>query len=227
MNFNYEKIYRVYSNIPWYLKSDLFGMGPKLFIGQFERGYNDELETIYKQQFPKKKKVDLTLLPEDIIKPIREKWQGKFACTYAKKNRQIHLLRNLLDSLAKDVVIIPNPDLTLLKTACSSNWNSQGWGANKYAKQSLNGDIKLLERFGYCYEVKPVLAWDDDPKCNSYNYQLWTNLSDWQYDCITRKESFDELQWACDCWKSGVNPKVYNPFMDNEIYDKSLEVWRN
>jgi hypothetical protein len=32
------------------------------------------------------------------------------------------------------------------------------------------------------------------------------------------------LNWAVQCWKNGTNPKVFNPFLDDAIYEESMAI---
>jgi hypothetical protein len=224
MELDYEKIYNVYNRIPWYLKNDSFGLGTAFFIREYDTRFNNELEVEFKKLFPRRKKFDPTKLSEDIVEPIRKKYQDIALSNFKAKLKQITLLRKLLNTLANEIVIIPSEELHKLKVSSASTYSSQGWGANKYAREALNDEVLILEKQGYRYEVRKELSWDA-PDCPWYNYQLWANITEWQFDCILRKTDFDELQWAIDCWKKGVNPKVYNPFLSNDIYDRSLELW--
>jgi hypothetical protein len=224
MNLYYEKIYRVYMKIPWYLKNDIVGIGTGLFIRQFDERFNNELIEIFKQKFPKKKKIDLNLLDSEIIEPVKERYQSIVVAAYKAKIKQIDLLRKLLDQLAESTLVGSSEEMHMIKLSSASNYSSQGWGANKYARSALNHDYEMLKGCGYEVEIRQSLAWDD-PKCDWYNYELWANLEDWQFDCLIRQQKFDPLTWAIGCWKKGVNPRVYNPFLSNEVWDKSLELW--
>jgi hypothetical protein len=223
MNLQYEKIYKIYEKFPWYLKDDVLGFGQTFFINSWSEKFNNELTEIFKKQFPKRKKINLTLLDDSVIELVRKEYQTKLFNDYESKLKHIKIFRELLNGIAENTEIIPTTELNRIKTSSASTYSSQGWGANKYARKSLDEDLEMLQKLGYQCEIRQKLAYDD-PKCTWYDYELWCNITDWQFDCINRREKLDILQWSINCWKRGVNPKVYNPFLSNEIYDKSLEM---
>jgi hypothetical protein len=225
MNLDYEKIYRVYMKIPWYLKNDIAGIGTGLFIRQFDERFNQELTDIFKQKFPKKKKIDLNLLDTETIEPVKERYQSIVVAAYKSKIKQIDLLRKLLNQVAETTLVGSSKDneMHMVKSSSASTYSSQGWGANRYAKNALNSDYEMLKRCNYTVEIRQSLAWDD-PKCDWYNYQLWANLEDWQFDCLLRQESLDELELAISLCEKGLNPAVYNPWISREIFDKSMDL---
>lgn len=223
MKLNYEKIHRVYENIPWYLKNDAFGLGQSFFLRKYNERFNEELELIYKMKFPKKKKIDLTLLGDEIINPVKEKYQKIVIETYKAKLNHIVKLRKLLDDLAPTVEIAPTKEMNLIKSSSASTYSSQTQ-ANKYAKDVIIEDYNLLNKLGYCVEIKEHSTYEGS---NWKNYELWGNLKDWQFDCILRRDKTTLLEWAKNCWRRGTNPKVLNPFLNDEIYYKSMEEYKN
>ena len=112
----------------------------------------------------------------------------------------------------------------LLKISEAWAYHTQGWGANKYARQALNEDIKFLEILGFECEVKTVNQHNTGGQFSSYHedYQLWANITEFDFYLLKKSGKFiSVLNWAFLCWKSGTNPKVYFQFLSQDDYDKS------
>lgn len=224
----YENLFKIYNQIPWYLRGSFDKFGCNLFMIKYNEMYNKELEETYKNIFPKKKKIDLRNLPEEVVAPIKKKWQDKFLFHYSKKMRQIKKLSNLMNKLANEVeIILPSEQNNLIYSSSSSTYRTTGNG-NTYARKDVIEKSKMLLDLGYKTEVKAVSEFPDSTDFDTrqcMNYQLWANIKDWQYDCIIRRASFNVLDWAVSCWANGTNPKVYSPMMDDETYYKSLDIY--
>lgn len=61
---------------------------------------------------------------------------------------------------------------------------------------------------------------------NSYakGYCLYAPISPAQLFAIELLNNETVLEWAVSCWRNGSNPKVVNPFLSNEVFDKSLDI---
>ncbi len=226
MNLDYKKAYTIYENINWCFKSDLIGsfVTPHL-DDKFYPQFNHLLTIEFKRLFPRRKIYNLQLLPKDVVDDIKDIFIKRALAYSDKRFKQVKLLRNILDTIANTTVIEQTCDMYMVKSSQASTYRSQGWGSNKYAMGAIRQDYDYLKELGYNTEIRKFPEWND-PKCDSYRYELWVNLENWQYDCIKRRRKFDLLRWAIGCWKSGVNPRVYNPFLDNKTFDMSLELSR-
>lgn len=63
----------------------------------------------------------------------------------------------------------------------------------------------------------------------SYNnyakgYALYAPITEGMLFAIELLNNETVLEWAVSCWKNGSNPKVVNPFISNEVFDKSLDI---
>lgn len=175
-----------------------------------------------KKFFPKRK-IDnakaLKLVGEDVARKMMEPWIEQFRMIGDKYDNFKKQLEEKLREVSKDYEIVPYADMMfVLKTACSSTYNTQGWGADKYAKDQLMPDSILLRTFGYVADI--VVSNKTD-----YNttYQLKSNITPMDFQMLKwRGEFISVLNWATIHWRNQTNPMVYYPWLSDEDRDKSL-----
>lgn len=115
-------------------------------------------------------------------------------------------------------------ELILIKSASGGDYHTQGYGANKYAKNSLNEDITLLQILGYNTEIRIVDGHNSGGQFSQWfeTYQLWANISEFDFYLLGKSGEFiSVLNWAALCWRNGTNPKVYFQFLSQDDYEKS------
>lgn len=131
-----------------------------------------------------------------------------------------------LQEMAKTEVLIPQEEMQLLDRECTSNWHTQGMGAARYAISSLESSMQPLLDYGFTAEIRTLNTENRTDAYNHYyyyaEYELWANAESWQLDVCRRRMSV--LEWATACWRSGTNPKVYNPWLDDETFERSMSI---
>jgi hypothetical protein len=219
MNLDYKKIY------------DTLQATKKRFqiIEKWDKRYQDQILAAYKKQFPRSKVTDLSKvmkkLPEETITSISEPLTVLGKKELDHKKRQEKLLDALLYSLSNAMEIKQTEEYRDLTSRSSYDYWSQGFGASTYAKNAVKVYLQDLEKEGIdCKIEERNVEHIGEWSVHSANYVLMAKIEPWQFDCILRRTKYDPLQWAVDCWKRGVNPKVYNPFLSDEIFDKSMAI---
>ena len=121
-------------------------------------------------------------------------------------------------------------DWTILTSCDGGRYHTQGFGANKYAKNSLLSDLVLLQTLGYSAEIrngKSRRVSRMHGETYYTNYELWAKISDFDFQMIKWSSKFvSVLNWATLCWRNSVNPKVYFPFLSYDDYEKSQALYR-
>jgi hypothetical protein len=233
INKAYAKAYKIF-------KEEMWRWAPSLGIFQglndhmielhlnsvFKESFEAELEKVHKQVFPRRRIIKLENIPEEHLEPVREKWAKRAISRAKARYRQYYLVLGYLNARASEVDLTPSEDLHKVMTGDVTAHNSQGFGAYKYAKAPLLRTQDLLSKHGFYSEIREVYWGDvlDNPsKPNElYQFKLWTELEPYQLDALERRQETSLLDWATDCWKRGTNPKVYSPFLPDDIYDQSL-----
>ena len=113
--------------------------------------YELAILTLHKEKFGKKAKdwqkafnhlknyfeSDLT----ELVKPFQDEVKSRYEAIKAKKE----LNEKDLELFARGFTPEKQSEKFLLKTSEAWAYHTQGWGANKYARQALNEDIKLFK----------------------------------------------------------------------------------
>lgn len=210
----YKELYERLQELRW-LK-DPFGVFIQWHLKfRFEPLLGQELDELHRQHFPRRKKIEHANLPPEEIAAARARWQEK-ALAYLKECAQEHAeIDEQLDRLAVAIELQPTENEQRVTESDYSTYRSQGMGMEKYTRQALGHSEQLLQQNGFSTRVVG----------SAQGYELWSDAEKWQLDALRRRQR-DPLAWAVACWQRGVNPKVYSPFLPDEIFERSLELWR-
>lgn len=151
MNTTYNKAYEVYKNLSWWI-NDPFDLLFQMHIkAVFEQKFNNDLKSEFKRMFPKKKKVDLTKLPEELIEEIRTKWITRAEAYAKQKIKQEVLLNKWLNIHAPMVTLSDDWQITFFQEfgRYSTQTNKEG-----YALGDIKRKAEILEKYGIPYEIR-------------------------------------------------------------------------
>lgn len=100
-----------------------------------------------------------------------------------------------------------SPDLppTLWRSVYSGAYLSQGFGADAYAKGSAEMALMEARAHGFTGDVSK-----DD---RSGDWVVYLRATPLALAILNRKPSMPMREWVRLCWKSGLNPRVFNPFL--------------
>lgn len=220
---NYEKLLKIYQNYSEYDKK-------ALHFDELNSAFENEVILAYKKEFGKKKK----------FKKISEEWGEGInkiivpfqAILKERLNKREFIRKNMqkmLEEYSKNYEPKKSYNMTCVKSADSGSYATQGFGCNKYAKESLAEDKLLLDLYGYQTEIRKTGGdFTDRWGITYYCYELWANITEFDYWMLSHGKHFvSVLNWATLCWRKGTNPKVYFPFLSDEDYEKSLALSRD
>jgi hypothetical protein len=226
-HFVYAKVHAAYQRLEW--TNDLFGMFVKFRLQHlYDTAFKAELTLAYFNQYPRRRKLDLKQLRPEMVEMIRHKWAEIALANYAAWSSRRLMLDTLLDRLATitpiEILDISPDQWPTLKSGDTSTYCSQGYGAGHYARQSLmRYEIALSgAEIPYRIDWEPRDNPGGDQAMTPGSFSLKTPLAVWQLDCLIRAYRPTISQWAWDCWDHGVNPQVYNPFLDDKIFDETM-----
>lgn len=198
--------------------------------------FNQELSIAWKKLFPKKKLPQYTNYKKEKVvnyAKIQEQLgtQGKeiydkFKIIAKKADDDFHAKLNVLknDVKAFNESYIPSPNDILSESQkdqwtkqfiCSnSTYSSQGYGADKYAHDHVQ---QLVDVFSYFNIPASIICENQSPELRYY-YILAACP---QHICsIIQSKNLPLKDWIKNCWKRGVNPRVYNPFLPPGLEEK-------
>jgi hypothetical protein len=197
----------------------------------------------HKLQYPRRRIIKFENVDEDTCAAIDEEVLALGMVYYEDRLWTHARLKRELRELAPQLDFTPYEDGAMYKvyrsetSAYRSQTNSYG-----YAKAPADRRKDLLIKHGFKAKVV-VITWEDEfgpgetrvagwtgngymrNYANmTYAFDVWANCEPYHLDAIQRMGGQTILEWAVDCWKRGTNPKVFNPFLSQEIYDKSMRI---
>jgi hypothetical protein len=163
-------------------------------------------------------------LGDDLIKQIIEPFQAEMMRRVNERRAVKEGMETTLTNYAKKTTIAISDISYCLKSANGGDYHTQGYGASRYAKASLEDDFLLLDLWGYSPEIREVSNhYDDRWGVNYIQYELWARITPFDFWMLKHSGIFiSVLNWAVLCWRKGTNPKVYFPFLSDDDYEKSL-----
>jgi hypothetical protein len=189
--------------------------------------YNTHLQDIYFKTFPKRKKYDRDKIPSSSLDEAWKEWHTLAQKLSSIYDRRGTLLKNLLSELSKtDIDIIPQKEKMVLyscetyKYSTQSNCVGYAYGD---AKMELNWIIALNLHGVEASIVNNTRSEYGRYGSNYYgSFDVMANLLPWQWHYLQNHTSMSLMDWCISCWNSGINPKVRNPFIPDEVYEKSM-----
>lgn len=172
--------------------------------------FMSDVEKLYFQTFPRRRKFILANVPEEVINEMRAKWQPKAIKIIEVWKRQHDKLLDLLYEMAPSADMTPLEEMNVVKSVSADNYRSQGYGCNTYAHGELLPLRDLLINNGFMASI------EEEPG-NAYHgiryntYHLVADATDWQLDALTRANPLKSK----DYWQYNINPKVIHPFMED------------
>lgn len=227
---NYAEAKNLYSE----LKSEKYMWLPEnpVYI-EVQSRYEIAILNLHKEKFGKKIKdwqKAFSKLKNDFESELTElitPFQNEVKAEYDRLSNIREDIKNQLESFAKGFNPEKKTELFHIKTSSGGSYHTQGFGANKYARESLNESVRLLELLGFTVEVRATGGHSSGGQFPVYHedYQLWANIDAFDYYLLGQSGKFiSVLNWAVLCWQKGTNPKVYFPFLSDDDYKKSQEL---
>jgi hypothetical protein len=192
-----------------------------------------EIRAAYKARFPRRKfpaytvgdvqtfnreKVRAALgeaIYDALVKPHLERHSAACEAHFARKKA----LEEALAKITKETEL-PDGERRAVKenwtkchTVSDSDYRSQGWSAAKYARESAQGYADDLQANGIPSEVRRVERKIDGCREPLVDFEVWAACS--EVGCVWAHYRPGQTlrEWVRSCWKRGVNPRVYNPFL--------------
>jgi hypothetical protein len=188
---------------------------------EYQAGLRAEQEAYFKQKFPKRKKFDFDLVKEEPdFKAIFDRWKAKADEVYAThKTTEEALDAKLIDEALEKI-----PATTFLGqvyVSHSSNYRSQGFGASNYAEKAAEAKADIARFYGFHAEVRPVgTEHRTNDGCRFQDYAVFVNTTEVGWEMLIRRPGPTLREWLKKCWKRGVNPRVYNPYLPPGLEEK-------
>jgi len=186
-------------------------------------GFTEELQAAYKALHPKKKWDQVKAFcacPE-----VNARWEPitkQVGDTYFAQQKAI---KDMLDDLAEKAEVHPGEEWNLSRSVSNTDYNTQGFGADRYARASVEQGLPVAAMYGLEAEIRVRYlrdspTWKGSPKTNVTYYEMWVKASPLDIEILKRKPGLTMKEWIAACWRAGTNPRVYNPFLPHGLEEK-------
>ena len=200
---------------------------------ELQRKFEEEVETAYRKRFPRRKYSLSGCINENpqFHRDISDKYYLKFKELIKAYRAKEETLQREIEKTCENAVIPTTERLYKHETTSASTYWSQGFGACSYARGSAESTLNHAKDYGLKGEIREVNSHMvksgyphmNLPSVRSADYEVWLNTTKEGFKILQNKKQ-SVLEWAIQCWRRGVNPKVYNPFLPDSIFDKSLSM---
>lgn len=179
------------------------------------------LQDLYKQRFPRRKfiteKVQKDLPEYDAIyKSFRDRAQVIYQEWFTAKQQLEYDLAVIAEKVTTQELqaYCADSEMNIVHVSSSYDYHTQGYGAASYARGEA---LRWQQKFEY-YGLKTML--EEVTSTEHYvhgiamrRYVLSANCAPAVAEIVRRKPEIPLRDWLKMCWKNGVNPRVYNPFL--------------
>lgn len=247
MNINrpYKNAYATWKSL-WWVDNRFLGdsLAVARIKGKFADAWREKLEEEYFATYPRRSKppTDEQLLELERFDEIQEAWRDKGIRWYAQKIKQKGLLWDYLVGNARNVSMESaswhatySQKTSTYSTQTSKVRMARGDCERKGRILDQAGIPHVIEPYGlneeYCKYYRPPFAWASTFKrgLGAYHkkisgYTLFSPLEPYQLFALELSGDKSELEWAVEVWGTGGNPKVINPWLDDSVFEKSMQI---
>ena len=131
-------------------------------------------------------------------------------------------LETALDRMAQEEVVRAS-DCVYTLYASTGTWvySSQGFGALTYAANAAQMQADKLRYYDIPTHIQKISRDRDQWGIEHADFNIWAQADSRTCEVIRRKNSLPLREWVKLCWKRGVNPRVYQPFLPSG-YEESV-----
>lgn len=160
------------------------------------------------------------VLPPEVQDEILQKFNAKRGPIIDSCLNTNSRIQKLIPRLCQRTSPTPG-DLELqLDNISVGDYHTQGFGAERYARAAAEQLMDKALSFGVKARVERVVRPSTVIKSGLVSFQVTAMVSD-SIDVEIIKNKQESLRdWLKNCWKRGVNPRVYNPWLPPGLEDK-------
>lgn len=170
----------------------------------------DEINARFEAQIitgPKKK-----LKSEAVVQKVRESFQPEVDEMKAQWAMHRRIYEEVLRFYALFADVPKSQRMQHVSTHYKSTWSTQGFGDVTYARNAAQQEVDRIEANGYTGTIR---------ECPNGQFEILVNvgtLDDWTI--LKNKPGLPIREQIRLCWKRGVNPRVYNPWLPHGLEEK-------
>lgn len=187
---------------------------------RYEAQYDEERTALFKRLYPKRKVIKFELLKDNSeADALWQKWQTAASDAWKRRNKEEEDFETRLVELAKLEEVPVTKFLGQVDRVYSSGYSTQT-NPSYYAKNSAEAKADQARANGFQAEVKPIGPYEYISGTTYQDYGVFVNTTEIGWEMLKRRPGPGLKEWVRMCWKRGVNPRVYNPFLPPGIEEK-------
>lgn len=179
----------------------------------------EALQSAFKARFPKKRWSwsNLRVLMADEATAMEESFKPEGEALGADMRTRQEDVKTRLENAAGPLEVPKSDEFIPWKDCSGSSYSSQGFGANKYAANSLEvyADRARMSDLEVEIRSEVYIKARGGHTCtgNVMKYTVWVKTTPLGLEILDYKPDLPLREWVRLCWKRGVNPRVYSPFL--------------
>ncbi len=177
--------------------------------------YHAALEADFRKQWPRRTwSLDRAIQCPN-LQALRTEFQARVNTLFEQHQAQLKTIDATLASLAETLPVWTNGTLRKAMIASAHTFMSQGYGASRYADRQAQMIADKARYHGLTAEVRPegTARTENRWGITYQDYAVWVNTDEDGWELLRRKAEVPLKEWLRLCWKRGVNPRVYDPFL--------------
>lgn len=141
-----------------------------------------------------------------------------------KMKADVNWAETQLQRLAQEIEPLSGDTWRTIETISGSSYRTQGFGANKYAEASAEQTADHYRHQGL--DARVVCIKRPHPETvpwhyvHTNDYRIEVRAEEVDIEIAKRRPGPTLKEWIRLCWKRGVNPRVYNPWLPYGIEKK-------
>jgi len=187
-------------------------------------GHDEAARARYREIHPRRKFDHSKAAKEDFYAPMLEEWKAKFSAKLDEREAFEKESKERLAVLAADTPFPPSAEMTMVASESGGSYHTQGYGANKYARASLEALADKAAFHGLETEIRVLETGPRDRYGIAHEtYGLFAPTTEEGAALLAFKQEVPLRDLVRMSWKRGVNPRVYMPFLPHG-YEASQEI---
>ena len=209
--------------------ADRTAQGKKLgaLSKSFQAEFEADILALWKKAFPRRRKFSLGRAEKDlgdVYTAEYERYDARAKEAYDEWKAERDRLDGVLDDLAFDLNPQEGKEWTLYKRVSSATFQSQGFGAIRYAEGAAKMHADDARNYDLPVKIeqkdhKPVKSFGGGSTAHA-DFMVFVKAEALDLELLKRTPALSLREQVRLCWKRGVNPRVFNPFLPHGFEDQ-------
>lgn len=157
------------------------------------------------------------------VKALQDKYQPLMRELVNRFDAPVETAEAACVAAAESAPIPASTEWVFYHRSYGSCYASQGFGQLKYTRQAAENAADLARFYNIPVEVREVNR-HSYKSCNwtmeTADYEVWVKTTELGAEVLRRKPGPGLRDWLKACWKRGVNPRVYDPFLPHGLEER-------